>query len=290
LTRVAAAVVNFNAGELLAGCVRSLLDEGVEPVVVVDSGSTDGSLDAVVAMHDDRVAVMRAPRNAGYGAGANRAVRAIVDHHRPVLVCNPDIVVHPGAPAALAGALDADPALGVVGPRLINSDGSLYPSARTFPKLADAVGHAFLGTVWPNNPFSRRYKLLDWDHETGRTIDWVSGACFLIRRDAWDELGGFDQAYFMYMEDVDLCWRAWKAGWGVAYEPKAEVTHVQGASTDQRAYRMIVAHHLSMLRFAARTTTGPARLLLPVMAIGMAVRTALACAHKWRSVNAAGVR
>jgi len=89
------------------------------------------------------------------------------------------------------------------------------------------------------------------------------------------------------MEDVDLCWRAGQHGWRVAYEPAAEVTHVQGVSTDQRPYRMIRAHHRAMMRFATRTTTGPARALLPVMAAGLAVRTVLASLHKWRSAHGA---
>src|SRR5262249_31828569 len=152
------------------------------------------------------------------------------------------IVVEPGVVKVLAAVLESDPAVGIVGPRL-NTDGALYPSARRFPNMTDAVGHAFLGGVAPGNRFSRRYKMLDWDHETTRAVDRVSGACCLVRRQTWDELDGFDESYFMYMEDVDLCWRAGRGGWRVVYEPAAEVSHVQGASTDQQAYRMIVAHH-----------------------------------------------
>ena len=111
-------------------------------------------------------------------------------------------------------------------------------------------------------------------------MDWVSGACFVARREALDRLGGFDESYFMYSEDVDLCWRAWRAGWRVAYEPAAAVVHAQGASADQHPYRMIVAHHRSLLRFARRTTTGGRRALLPVVAAGLALRAALACAQR----------
>jgi N-acetylglucosaminyl-diphospho-decaprenol L-rhamnosyltransferase len=147
----------------------------------------------------------------------------------------------------------------------------------------DAIGHAFLGVINPDNRFSSRYKLLAWDHETARRVDWVSGACFLARRQTWEEVQGFDESFFMYMEDVDLCWRARQHGWQVSYEPGAEVTHVQGVSTDQRAYSMIVAHHRSMLKFAVRTSKGAGRLLLPVTAVGLVVRAALACGHKWRA-------
>jgi N-acetylglucosaminyl-diphospho-decaprenol L-rhamnosyltransferase len=279
---VAAAIVNYNAGPLLGSCVETLVAEGADPIVVVDNGSTDGSLAALDDSGRGEVTVIHSRSNVGYGAGVNRAVAAIGPNEAAILVCNPDVIVRPAALARLRAALDADPGLGIVGPRITNADGTLYPSARTFPTLGDAVGHAFLGVVAPGNRFSRRYKLLDWDHGAARDVDWVSGACFLIRRATWDALGGFDESYFMYMEDVDLCWRAGSAGWRVGYEPAAEVVHLQGVSTDQAAYRMIVAHHRSMFRYASRTSRGWSRLLLPLMAVGMVVRTGLACAHKWR--------
>ena len=95
----------------------------------------------------------------------------------------------------------------------------------------------------------------------------MSGACFLARRRALEELGGFDESYFMYAEDTDLCWRARRAGWGVAYVPGAVVTHLQGVSTARRPYRMLVAHHRSVFRFATRTERGWRRLALPAMAV-----------------------
>ena len=278
---VGAAVVNYNAGDLLAACVTSLQAEGVDQIVVVDNGSTDGSLELLTATPS--VLVVRSGTNLGYGGGINRAVVAMADRERPVLVCNPDIVVQPGAIKALTAVLEADPTVGIVAPRLMNTDGTLYPSARRVPALGDAIGHAFLGVIAPGNRFSRRYKMLDWDHEGARAVDWVSGACCLVRRQTWEELGGFDESYFMYMEDVDLCRRAGRSGWRIVYEPAAEVVHVQGASTDQHAYRMILAHHRSMLQYAARTSSGLGRLLLPVTAVGITLRAGLACAHKWRA-------
>ena len=93
---------------------------------------------------------------------------------------------------------------------------------------------------------------------------WVSGSCFLARRSALEELGGFDEAYFMYLEDMDLCWRAHHAGWGVGFAGTAEVTHVQGVSTARHPYRMMLAHHRSALRFTFRTTKGWRRAALPL--------------------------
>jgi N-acetylglucosaminyl-diphospho-decaprenol L-rhamnosyltransferase len=147
---------------------------------------------------------------------------------------------------------------------------------RTFPDLVDAVGHGLFGMVAPNNRFTRRYRLLDWDHRQPARVDWVSGACFLVRREAWDAVGGFDPSYFMYMEDVDLCWRLGRAGWAVGYQPAAGVLHVQGVSANRHPYRMLAAHHHSMWRFAWRTTRGAKRAALPVVAFGLVGRLAVA--------------
>jgi N-acetylglucosaminyl-diphospho-decaprenol L-rhamnosyltransferase len=276
-SRVAAVVVNYNAGPHLVRCVRSLLAEGVGDVVVADNASRDDSA-RLLAESELPARFLATGRNRGYGGGANFGMAA--SDSELVLVLNADVEVCPGAVPALVAALDSEADVAIVGPRVLNTDGSLYPSARSFPALGDALGHAFLGLVAPRNRWSARYKLLGWDHATRCDVDWVSGACFLARREALDGLSGFDESYFMYSEDVDLCWRAWRAGWRVAYEPAAAVVHVQGVSTDRHPYRMIVEHHRSLLRFARRTTAGWRRVLLPLVAAGLAVRAALACAQR----------
>jgi N-acetylglucosaminyl-diphospho-decaprenol L-rhamnosyltransferase len=270
----AAVVVNFNAAPHLAPCVASLRDNGVHRVVVVDNGSTDGSRHVLSGAG---VHWVDAGANLGYGAAANVGAAWLAG--ADLLICNPDVVARPGTVAALRQRMAAEEDLAVVGPRLENPDGSLYPSARAFPDMVDAVGHGLLGLLAPANRFTRRYRMLDWDHARAARVDWVSGAFMLVRRSAWDDLGGFDPAYFMYMEDVDLCWRAHRCGYGVAYEPAAVVTHVQGASSRQHPYRMLAAHHRSMWRFARRFTTGGRRAVLPVIGAGLAARWAVTSAH-----------
>lgn len=277
---VTAIIVNYNARELLLRCIASLRADGVADIVVADNASVDGSEEAVRAA-DPSVRYHRTGANLGYGTGANRGVASAPTTSPYLLVMNPDTIVEPGTVKTLVAAMEADPRRGIVGPRIDEPDGTLYPSARTFPDLVDSIGHAFLGMIAPNNPFTRRYRMLDWDHSEPAEVDWVSGSCLLIRRDTWDAIGGFDEGYFMYAEDVDLCWRARRAGWAVVYEPAGRVTHVQGASTDRHPYRMIAEHHRGLLRFATRTTTGWKRLLLPLMAVGLAVRTPLAWAHRY---------
>lgn len=289
-----AVVVNHDAGAALITCVDSLRDEGVTDVVVVDNASADASADVLEQRHP-AVRVVRAGRNLGYGGGANRGL-ALLDEEL-VIVCNPDVVLHAGAVAELARALRDQPGAAVAGPCILESDGSRYPSARRFPSWADAAGHALLSPLLPDNRFTRRYKMTDLDTASTTSVDWVSGACFLARRAALSSLGGFDERYFMYLEDTDLCWRARRAGYDVLYVPGATVAHSQGLSTARRPYRMLAAHHRSAFRFAARTTTGWRRSALPVVAlvlglrlVAVTLRQALAGRRQRRSRRQGGAR
>jgi N-acetylglucosaminyl-diphospho-decaprenol L-rhamnosyltransferase len=272
----AVVVVNYESGPALVRCVEDLRAEGPSELVVVDNGSTDGSVHELTARFPE-VDVLVPGRNLGYGSAANRGVAAT---RAPwVLVCNPDLAVHPGTLAGLLAVLDGDPGCALVGPLMRREDGTRYPSARAFPSLLDAAGHGLLGLFAPDNRFTRSYQRAELDVAGAGpvTVDWVSGACFLIRRSAFEQVGGFDETYFMYAEDVDLCWRLGRAGWRVAYLPTVEVTHAQGVSTDRHPYRMILEHHRSLLRFAARSSAGWHRALLPLVALGIGARAALAC-------------
>jgi N-acetylglucosaminyl-diphospho-decaprenol L-rhamnosyltransferase len=286
VSTVSAVIVSYNSADYLPACVASLRAEEVAQVVVVDNASSDGSVAAVRAA-DPAVEVVETGANLGFGAGANRGADVASGDH--LLILNPDTVVEPGTVKALSEALDRDAGLGLVGPRMENLDGTLYPSVRRFPDLAVAAGHAFVGLVWPANPFTRRYRMLDWDHDRpAPDVDWVGGACLLVRRAAFDVIAGFDEGYFMYVEDVDLCWRLHQAGWRVGYEPGGRVVHALGASSRLMPYRMIAEHHRSLLRFARKSSTGRRRALVPVVAAGLAARTLAAWAHHALSGRDAG--
>ena len=273
----AAVVVNYNAGPALVDCVASVLAQDPVPeLVVVDNASTDGSLDGLRAAHAG-VRVVQSGGNLGYARAANLGIAAV---EAPVVaVLNPDTVLGPGTGRALAARFAEDADLGAAGPRLHNPDGSVYPSARKIPSIVDAVGHGLLFFVWPTNPFTGRYRETGADPARGRDVDWVSGAAVWLRRAALDDVGGWDERYFMYVEDVDLCWRLRRAGWRVAYEPAGAVEHLLGISTASRPYRMIAEHHRSLLRFASVRFTGPRRALLGPAAAFLTARGALAMAH-----------
>ena len=272
----AAVVVNYNAGNALTRCVASVLTEAPAEVVVVDNDSSDGSLASLRAAHP-QVTVVTAGDNLGYARGANLGIAAT---GAPlVAVLNPDTLLRPGAAAAVVARFEGEPGVGAVGPTLLNTDGTVYPSARSVPSMADAVGHGLLYFVWPANPFTRRYRQVDADPGRPRDVDWVSGAAVWLRRSALDQVGGWDERYFMYVEDVDLCWRLRRAGWRVVYEPGAAVEHLLGISTAGVPYRMIAEHHRSLYRFATQRFTGRRRVLLPAAAGFLGLRAALAMGH-----------
>lgn len=271
--RASAVIVNYNARDHLLGCLRSLRADGMEQIVVVDNESHDGSATAV-ARADPQAVFVSTGANLGFGKAANRGVAETDTEY--VMILNPDTIVEPGATKMLAEVLDTEPGMAIVGPRVENPDGTRYASARRFPDLTMAIGHAFLGFIRPDNRFSRNYKMLDQDRRQAADVDWVSGTCMLARRSAFDEVGGFDEEYFMYVEDVDLCWRLGRAGWRVGYEPRAGVVHTIGASSELAPYAMIAAHHRSLYRFATKTTVGRRRALLPLVGLGLAARTVLA--------------
>jgi len=280
---IGAVVVDHDAGPLLERCVRSLLDDGATAVVVVEngaSGSAAAALDGLLGTQPaPPVHIVRPGRNVGYGAGVNRGLAALAGQPAPpewVLVSNADVVVHAGALAALRAALESHPAWAIVGPRIFTETGDVYPSVRRFPSFTDAAGHALLALFNPDNPFTRRYNPGTPGGTVVTEAGWVSGSCFLGHRSALEELGGFDEAYFMYAEDMDLCWRARQAGWGVGFAGTAEITHIQGVSAARHPYRMMVAHHRSALRFSVRTAKGWRRAALPLAVLVLGVRMAVA--------------
>jgi N-acetylglucosaminyl-diphospho-decaprenol L-rhamnosyltransferase len=282
--RWAAVVVNLNAADLTIACVASIVADtsaGDAEIVVVDNGSRDDSVARIRKEFPDLLLVESA-ENVGYAGGANIGIAAT---RAPIVaVLNNDLTFAFGTARPLVEKLETTPRLGATGPLIRNLDASVYPSARCIPSVFVAVGHGLLGLWWQSNPFTRRYRQLDIDPNVGREVDWLSGSAIWLRREALDAIGGWDERYFMYMEDVDLCWRLRRAGWHIVYEPAAEIVHVQGATTAKHPYRMLVEHHRSAWRFARRRFTGARAMLLPAAAVYLSFRAVLAMVeHAWRA-------
>jgi N-acetylglucosaminyl-diphospho-decaprenol L-rhamnosyltransferase len=274
--RWAAVVVNYEAGSSLTRCVASVLADGSAggppEVVVVDNGSSDDSVDRLRAAFPD-VPIIDPDANLGYGRAANLGIAAT---SAPVVaVLNPDAEVAAGTAAAVLDRFDTDDQVAAVGPQLLNPDRTPYPSARSAPSLRDAVGHALLGTVSPGNRFTESYRQLDADPDLPRNVEWISGAAVWLRRDALDRVGGWDERFFLFFEDVDLCRRLGADGWLIVYEPGGHVTHTVGGSRARRPLRSIFEHHRAAFQYAAKWWHGPRRLLLPLAAVFLAGRGAV---------------
>lgn len=255
---LSAVVIHYKSPDVLAECLRALAADshtsgtpGPGPeaeVVVVDNDSQDGT-PARLAAEFPWVKVIANTDNVGYARAVNQGIRATQAPF--VLVLNPDCHFVPGTLRTLLDHLAKNPKTALVAPRIVNTDGSLDYTARAFP-----TGWAFLFNrysllhkLFPGNPWSRQYMLLDWDHTTARDVDWVSGACMLVRRTAIDQVGGMDEAYFMFNEDVDWCRCFQNAGWKVTYLPAATITHHVGASKSKVSPRIIWLRHLGMLHY-----------------------------------------
>jgi N-acetylglucosaminyl-diphospho-decaprenol L-rhamnosyltransferase len=273
----AAVIVNYNAGDHLVACVRSVLadaqsapETSAVDIVVVDNGSTDGSLDAVRL--DGIARVVRSPGNVGYARAANLGIAST---YAPIVaVLNPDLVVEKGTAVAMLDAFEHDARAGVIGPQVVDLAGTVYPSARREPGLGTSLGHAVFSLVWPANPWTRRYREERAASDEVRTADWLSGAAMWFRRDALDAVGGWDERYFMFFEDMDVCTRLRAGGWAVVYDPHGRVVHVEGVSRRHHPFRSIVDHHRAALTYARTHWRGPKRALLPLAAAVLAVRAA----------------
>ena len=224
---VSVIVVSYNTREHLARCLASV--GGRHEVVVVDNGSTDGSRELVRERFAD-VRLVELAENRGFGAANNEGMR--VASGRYFLLLNSDAWPLEDAVEKLARFADANPRAGVVGPRLRNPDGTLQRSVRGFPTLwRIATEYFFLRKLAPRSRALNAFYGARFDHESVREAEFLTGAALLLRREAVNELGGFDESFFMFSEEVDLCYRMRAAGWSVVFYPGAEFVHVGGAST-----------------------------------------------------------
>ena len=252
LHRMAVAVVSYNTRDLLRACLASVPD-GVA-TVVIDNASTDGSAE-MVATEFPACQLIASERNPGYGAASNEAIRACQTEY--VLLLNSDTTLEAGAVEALVAHLDAHPRAGIAGPRLLNPDGSLQPSCFPFPgTLAWLLENDPVAPLIGFVPALRRRTLRYVPPTESAAVPWVLGAALAIRRTAFDAVGGFDETFFMYFEEVDLCRRLRAAGWETHFVHDARVTHVGGASASQVATAMSVQHFRSALQFYRRHYRG----------------------------------
>ena len=252
-----AVVVTHNALPWIEQCLQSVRGE---ETVVVDNGSTDGTVDLVRERFPEARLVEQ--ENLGLAAGWNAGMAAASGRY--FLILNADAWLTDGSLARLVAFADARPGAAVVGPRLLNTDGTLQRSVRGFPTLWRlATEYLFLRKLAPRTRFLNAFYAGGFEHDEVREVEVVMGACMLVRREAVEQVGPLDEAFFLFSEETDWCWRFGRAGWKVVFFPGAECVHVGGAAHGGRLYRENLRGHL---RFLAKHRGVPyaerARLLL----------------------------
>jgi N-acetylglucosaminyl-diphospho-decaprenol L-rhamnosyltransferase len=276
---VAVVVVNFNSGQEVSRCVRSVFEAAGDAhieVVVVDNHSTDGSARAAIVANPG-TRLIENGSNHGFIAAANQGIRATTAPF--VFLLNPDAELAFGTLGGLVKVAHDRPWAGVIGVLTRNLDGTIYPSARKVPTVLEAVGHAFLVPFDPDNRFTRAYTMADWDRRSERRVDWVSGSSMLLRRAALDQVGLLDEGYWMYVEDLDICTRLRAAGWEVWFSPEVEAVHIGGTTTAGKK-RFTLRHSMSVYRYFVKfRSPGWMAVLRPLAWVALRTRAALV---SWR--------
>jgi N-acetylglucosaminyl-diphospho-decaprenol L-rhamnosyltransferase len=245
-------IVSWNVRDLLRACLRSVSRSwGTDPVglevLVVDNASTDGSA-AMVRAEFPATVLIENSVNTGFTVGNNQAIACA--RGRYVLLLNPDTEVLSDALRAMVACLDSHLDIGALGPRLLNADRTVQSSRRRFPTFRTAlVESTVLQQWWPDNAILRRFYVQDRSDAEFQDVDWVVGASMLARHEAIEEIGGLDESFFMYSEEMDWCYRLKQAGWRVAYMPQAQVVHYGGESSRQVAAAQHIHFQRSKIRY-----------------------------------------
>ncbi len=231
-------IVHYNTPRLLRQTLRGIRRSAPRlryETIVVDNNPRSRVQD-MVRREFPEVRVLVSERNLGFGGGMNKAMEAATGRY--LVVFNPDIALFPGAMEHLVAFMDAHPDVGIVGPKLLNPDRSLQLSCYRFmePKT---ILYRRLPVLRHSAAAKRemdRYLMLDWTHDQMRDVDYLLGACLVVRREAYEKVGGFDPQFFMYFEDQDLCRRMWLGGWRVVYDPGANMIHYHRRETAEGSF------------------------------------------------------
>lgn len=249
---VSLAIASFNTRDLLRDCLQSVYetthgDLDIE-VVVTDNHSTDGSAEMVEREFPSAI-LIRNDHNVGFGRATNQALAAATG--RFLLLLNPDTRVRPRAIRLMKEFLERNPDVGVVGPKVWYPTGRIQRTARTFPNLLTGIfnSKSILTRLFPDNPWSRAYTATDADYERTRDVDWLCGACLMTPRKVYEEVGGFDERYFLYSEDVDWCMDIKKKGYRRVYYHEPEILHYEEQTKKTIPVFCIRHRHLSMWKY-----------------------------------------
>lgn len=243
-------IIEYFSGEHIFKCIETLVKQTWPPskIVVVNNGTHDESLAKLQKM--ENVHVINPSANLGYSKAANLGI--VNTDTEIVATLNPDIELETDCAEILVTYLNENQNTAAVGPLIYELDGSIYPSARKDPSMKAAIGHAIFSLFKSDNKYSREYKNTDIDREKPSKVDWLSGAAIFLSRKALDNAGMWDERFFMYCEDIDLCNTFRKNAYDCVYEPAAKIVHEGGASTKQTPIKYLYLHHKSLYLFASK--------------------------------------
>ena len=270
-------VVNYESTDLLLrsiGSIHECLHNPTAHIIVQDNGSQDG-VERITSLYP-HVLLTKNYANLGFAKAVNRGLRQSRAPY--VVLLNPDACVASDFLATALQFMAENDDVGIMGPRILDPDGTIQDSARSFPDpLTGLFGRSSLLSKWfPNNVLTRRNLLTRaCDGSTPMEVDWVSGACMVVRKKAVEEIGAMDERFFLYWEDADWCRRMWRVGWKVVYFPGASVVHVAGGSSDRVPTRALIEFHRSGYRLFAKYAGGAQRLAKPLVFWALALRLLL---------------
>jgi GT2 family glycosyltransferase len=271
-------IVNWNTRDLLRECLTSIYHHppsAAFEVVVVDNASTDGSMQMLKGCFR-HIRLIENHENIGFACGSNQAIEQSTGHY--VLMLNPDTKVKPGALEALIEFLDANPRVGAAGSRLLNPDGTLQTSCYPLPTLSKELWRLFHLDKFHAYGV---YSMQAWDLDSPRSVDVLKGASLILRREALDQVGLLDEDYFIYSEEVDLCYRLKELGWQLFWVPQSQVIHHEGQSTQLISREMFLQLYRSKLIFFRKNHGGLAAHIYKVILFAAGFTRLIASPLAW---------
>lgn len=245
-------ILNYKSAGLVRQCIKGIFEANIKfdyEVILVDNASDDGII-GWVKQNYPNIKLVPLLKNRGFAAGNNAGMKIAMGEY--YLILNPDITVLPNKLEKLVEFMDSHPSCGLAGPRLVNPDGSLQYSAYKFPSFwLPIFRRTFLGSIPALTPWLKSYQMMDWDHNESQTVDWLLGACLIVRQQAVQEVGLMDERFFLYVEDTDWCRRFWKNKWEVWYAASVELVHFHERLSAQRPLLTAIFSRITWIHIAS---------------------------------------
>jgi GT2 family glycosyltransferase len=264
-------IVNYNSTKYLLKCLESISmdDSGyTKGIIVADNCSRDNPRGTLI--NYPNVKLISNNNNIGFGKAINDAVRRSCAKY--LVILNPDTIIEKGFLKKIIGFIEHNPGIGLLGPQILELDGKIQGSARRFPTFWTSIfgRRSPLTKLFPENSITKREFPCFDDNVTD--VDWVSGACMVTKKEVFESVGGFDERFFLYWEDADLCKKMKDAGWRIVYYPEAKVVHAVGRSSDSKPLHSIYYFHHSCYKLFLKYTQPPTSLLNPIVFLGLFLR------------------